>query len=135
MTLGTEFFVPCSLAFRLCRFSLWCYASTSNRNNLSVGVGSVLLANWLGHYYPTMQRQHQPGHLRSSCKTLSSKQLATFLFCTKIRFREKFSILAQIVISTPLHLLAVHGGQLSVNRRNCGFRLGAKNSHKSRKGS
>ena len=47
-----------------------------------------------------MQRQHQPGHLRSSCKTLSSKQLATFLFCAKTRFREKFSILAQIVIST-----------------------------------
>ena len=33
--------------------------------------------------------------------SLSSKQLTTFLFCAKIRFREKFSILAQIVISTP----------------------------------
>ena len=29
---------------RLCRFSLWCYASTSNRDNLSFG---VLVQKWL----------------------------------------------------------------------------------------
>ena len=34
-----------------------------------------------------------------------------------------------------LLLLAVHGGQLSVNRKSCSFRLGANNLHKSRKGS
>ena len=42
-----SFLVPCPLAFRLCRFSLWCHASTNNRDNLSFGVGSVFLANWL----------------------------------------------------------------------------------------
>ena len=60
-----SFLVPCPLAFRLCRFSLWCHASTNNRENLSVGVGSVFLANKPSRYCPTMQRQYQLGHLLS----------------------------------------------------------------------